>query len=94
MSTRTDATYDEPATTSQRTDPTTSEFSTRPEDPRVTGDDARPTTRDSRPTSDDTPAPDESVPWTERCKRQFSTTSTARMRNLNDDENHAMHDGV
>lgn len=87
MSTRTDATYDDPTTASTRTDTTTDDFSTRPENPRATGDDA-PTTTDEALT------PNGDVPWTERCKRQFSTTDTNRMLNLNDDQNQAMQDGV
>lgn len=87
MSTRTDATYDDPTTASTRTDATTTDFSTNAENPQPTGDDPRPTT-------DDAPTPQGDVPWTERCKRQFSTTDTNRMRNLNDDQNQAMQDGV
>lgn len=87
MSTRTDATYDDPTTASTRTDATTTDFSTTPENPRATGTDAAATT-------DDAPTSHGDGSWTERCKRQFSTTCTTRMRNLNDDQNQAMQDGV
>lgn len=86
MSTRTDAAYDDATTTSPRTDPTTDDFSASTED-------QRPASADSPPT-DDAPAPHGDTAWTDRCKRQFSTTDTGRLRNLNDDENQAMQDGV
>jgi hypothetical protein len=81
MSTRTDTTHDDTATTSPRTDATTDDFS-----------DTERSTATTTPTESLTPNGDAS--WTNQCKRQFSTASTTRMRNLNDDENHAMHDGV
>ncbi|WP_227133770.1 hypothetical protein [Halorubellus salinus] len=87
MSTRTDATYDDPTTASTHTDATTTDFSANAENPQ-------PASGDSRPTTGDAPTPHGDVPWTERCKRQFSTTDTNRMRNLNDDQNQAMQDGV
>lgn len=80
MSTRPDATYDDATTTNPRTDPTTEDFSTAPDDPTTA--------------TDRTPTPHEGTSWTERCKRQFSTTCTSRMQNLNDDQNQAMQDGI
>lgn len=84
MSTRPDATYDD-ATTSPRTD----DFSTD----ATPASDAPPTDSDTTPGSDAL-APNSGTSWTDQCKRQFSTTSTTRCRNLNDDANEAMHDGV
>lgn len=81
MSTRTDATYDD-ATTNPRTDATTTDDFSDTE----LSTDATPTT--------DSLTPDGDTSWTDQCKRQFSTTSTTRCRNLNDDANEAMHDGV
>lgn len=49
----------------------------------------------SRPASDpgrDSPPTDTS--WTARCQRQFSGADTSRLKNLADDENESMHDGV
>jgi hypothetical protein len=89
MSTRTDATYDD-ATTSPRTDPTTTDdFPTD----ATTASGTTASSTDTTPESDAlTPHGDTS--WTDQCKRQFSTTSTTRCRNLSDDANEAMHDGV
>jgi hypothetical protein len=81
MSTRTDTTHDDTATTSPRTDATTDDLS----DTELATDTTTPT---------ESLTPNSGTSWTNQCKQQFSTTSTTRMRNLNDDENQAMHDGV
>ena len=86
MSTRSDATYDDATTTEDFSTDTTPASDTP-----ATGSGATP--------ASDAPATDSLTPnggtsWTDQCKRQFSTTSTTRCRNLNDDANEAMHDGV
>jgi|GEM_PF-1117859 hypothetical protein len=79
MSTRPETTYDDTTTSSRTEHPTNhDDFST---------------TTPSTP-SDATTTPLDGPSWTDQCKRQFSTTRTTRCRNLADDENHAMHDGV
>lgn len=85
MSTRPEPTYDDATTPSTRTDPTT--------DRSTTDDFSPPATEDSRAT-DDALTPYDGASWTDRCTRQFDATDAGRMRNLADDENHAMHDGV
>jgi len=89
MSTRTDATYDD-ATTSPRTDTTTTDdFSTD-----TTPASGTTTSKAATAPASDSLTPNGSTSWTDQCKRQFSTTSTTRCRNLSDDANEAMHDGV
>lgn len=88
MSTRPETTYDDATTASPPTEAATRDFSATP-----TGSDATTTSPDAT-TSDATPTPGEGVPWTERCARQFATGDRARCRNLADDENEAMPDGV
>jgi hypothetical protein len=41
----------------------------------------------------DTTDPTEAASWVDRCQRRFAPTD-ARLHNLADDENHAMHEGV
>jgi len=79
MSTRPEPTHDD-ATTTRTTTPT--DFSTATTNARrAIGDALEPRDDDDRS-------------WTDRCTRQFATADASRMRNLADDQNHAMHDGV
>ena len=89
MSTRPDTTSDD-TTTSPRTDPTTA-LST--DTPPATAD-APPATADAATSTADAPAADDGISWTDRCRRQFATDDASRMRNLTDDHNQAMPDGV
>ncbi|MFD1647511.1 hypothetical protein [Haloarchaeobius litoreus] len=47
------------------------------------------------PTSDpERDSPPTDVSWTAQCQRQFDTADTGRCKNLADDGNESMHDGV
>jgi hypothetical protein len=76
---------------STRTDPTYDDATTSPRTDPVT--DTTPT-KDAGTHESDALTPNDGTSWTEQCKRQFSSQRTARMQNLADDENQAMHDGV
>ncbi|NHN41156.1 hypothetical protein G9C85_05835 [Halorubellus sp. JP-L1] len=78
MSTRPELTRDDDATTTRTATPT--DFSTE--------------TTGAPPATGDAPSPLDGPSWTDRCKRQFATDDAGRMRNLADDRNQAMHDGV
>lgn len=41
-----------------------------------------------------TPPADDAASWVARCQSQFDAGGSARLRNLADDANHAMPDGV
>jgi hypothetical protein len=74
---------------STRTDATRDASSTTP-----SIDESTDFSRPEPPSETEPDSPPTDVSWVDRCQRQFSSGDTSRCRNLADDGNEAMHDGV
>ncbi|WP_267640531.1 hypothetical protein [Haloarchaeobius amylolyticus] len=65
---------------------------TRRTNPRI--DEPTDFSRPEPTTTTGSESPPTDVSWTALCQQQFDTTDSGRLKNLTDDENEAMHDGL